>query len=142
MKIYLENIFSIKNPFDYATFTPRAYFKSMQVKEMCIQKKNTISPSLLVINHHISGDIIQEDSPETVKTLNEYMNSFYIAIDESDDMIPFFQKYYQWLMIIFRVNPTLDPGLIQCSAEFLNVNLLLKDGKYKEAQEIIHKVSK
>lgn len=72
----------------------------------------------------------------------KFIFSFFINILESDTINPYFNEYYNWLKRVLRNNPQLDPGqLIQCKMELLNVQLLLKDSKHKEAEGILKSVT-
>ena len=46
--------------------------------------------SKLAVKKYIAGDIMEQRSPETAMFLKRLMDSFYTAIDESSNMLPYF----------------------------------------------------
>ena len=51
---------------------------------------HTNNQSKLAVKKYIAGDIMKQKSPETVMFLKRLMDSFYTAIDESSNMLPYF----------------------------------------------------
>ena len=50
----------------------------------------TNNPSKQAVQKYIAGDIMEQRSPETAMFLKRLMDSFYTAIDESSNMLPYF----------------------------------------------------
>jgi len=58
-----------------------------QIDALNLQTNNQ---SKLAVKKYIAGDIMKQKSPETVMFLKRLMDSFYTAIDESSNMLPYF----------------------------------------------------
>jgi hypothetical protein len=69
MEIYLNEIFSIKRPFDYAQFTAKTYYQTIQTQSICIQVEKYDPLLQLVIRWFVQAVVIEENAPETVASL-------------------------------------------------------------------------
>jgi hypothetical protein len=53
MKIYFQQKFSIKNPYAYAGFTAKVFYKALSIQQICLQQQIGAEASYLIIENFV-----------------------------------------------------------------------------------------
>ena len=119
MEIYLQEEFAIEKPFAHTRSTARLFYEALQTQQIAIRKSESFIPSLLWVEEYIKGVVLEENSHEIVDFINHLVLSFFNVRGYEQEIVPEFNRYYNYLTSILQLQPRLVKEVAGCPSKLL-----------------------
>ena len=140
MEIYLQEEFAIEKPFAHTRSTARLFYEALQTQQIALQKYFDYGPLLLWVEEYIKGVVLEENSPEIVDFINQLVLSFFNVRGKKQEIVPEFDRYYNYLTSILQLQPRLVKEVGGCPSKLLKAQQLLEGKKFAEAQKVLEEI--